>query len=180
MRRPIVATVFLASVLILLSSPRAFSQSAYGLSGVGFDSNTREIFGLSATWLDYQLAWYYDPEVLGELYWQYNNETPLDSGYGIGVSMPQYGILMPAEVNLYSTSYLPLTRYTTFGTHFVRSYYSYDSCSGGFGLFAPCYVDPFGLSGFVGGFVGPSFGWPGFPFNPFFFVAGRRFKFRYN
>src|SRR5690348_11485844 len=128
MRRPILAAILFAGFLTLLSPQKAFSQNVYGLSSVGFDSNTREIFGSSATWLDYQLAWYYDPEVLSELYWQFNNEIPLDSAYGSGLSMPQYGILIPAEVFLYSTSYLPLTRYTTFGTHFIRSYYSYDTC----------------------------------------------------
>ena len=100
----------------------------------------------------------------------------MDSGYGIGLSLPQYGVLIPAVVYLYSTSYLPVTLYTTYSTHFVRSYYVYDSCSGPFGFFAPCYSDPFGFSNFFGGlFGGPSFGWPGFPFNPFFFVSGRRF-----
>lgn len=174
--KPIIAAIFLAGFFALVSPEKVYSQSAYGLSDVGYDSNTREIFGVSATWLDYQIAWYYDPEVLGELYWQFHNEIPLDSGYGIGLSQPQYGLLIPAVVDLYSTSYLPVTRYTTFSTHFVRSYYVYESCSGGFGFLAPCYPDPFGLSNFSGGFFGPSFGWPGLPFNPFFFVAGRRFR----
>lgn len=175
MRKPIIATAFMVCFLFVLTPQQALSQSVFGLSSVGFDSNTREIFGTSATWLDYQLAWYYDPEVLGELYWQFNNEVPLDSGYGIGLSLPQYSLLIPAIVNLYSTSYLPLTRYTTFSTHFIRSYYVYDSCTGGFGFFAPCYVDPFGFSNYFGGLFGDTFGWPGFGFNPFFFFAERRF-----
>lgn len=176
MKKSIIVAIFTLSFLFLSVPQKAHSQSVFGLSGVGYNSTTREIFGTSATWLDFQLAWYYDPEVLGELYWQFNNEVPLDSGYGIGLSLPQYGVLIPAVVNLYSTSYLPVTLYTTYSTHFVRSYYVYDSCSGPFGFFAPCYSDPFGFSNFFGGlFGGPSFGWPGFPFNPFFFVSGRRF-----
>ena len=175
MKNRILAATFLACFLIAVTPQKSYSQSVYGLSSVGYDSNTREIFGLSATWLDYQLAWYYDPEVLGELYWQFNNEVPLDSGYGVGLSLPQYGILIPAVVDLYSTSYLPLTRYTTFSTHFIRSYYFYDTCSGFFGFFAPCYVDPFGFGGFFGGFFGPSSLFPANPFNPFGFMPGRRF-----
>lgn len=174
--KTIIATIFLAGLLALVSPSTTYSQSVYGLSEVGYDSNTREIFGASVTWLDYQVAWYYDPEVLSELYWQFHNEIPLDSGYGIGLSQPQYGLLLPAVVDLYSTSYLPVTLYTTYGTHFIRSYYVYESCSGGFGFLAPCYPDPFGFSNYFNGFFGPSFGWPGFTFNPFFFVAGRRFR----
>lgn len=173
MKKLIVSTVFLAALFLLIPAQRAEAQSAWGLSGVGYDSNSREIFGVSATWLDYELAWHYDPEVLGELYWQFDNEQPLDSGYGIGLSLPQYGILIPAVVNLYSNRYLPVTLYTTYSTHFLRSYYFYSSCSGfSFG----CYADPFGFSNYFGGFFGTNSGFPGFGFNPYFFAAGRRYK----
>jgi hypothetical protein len=171
MRKSIILGFILAAMLMIMSAQRV-EANVWGLSGVGYNPDTREVFGLSATWVDYDLAWYYDPEVLGELYWQYENEVPLDSGYGIGLSLPDYGILIPAVVNLYSVKYLPGTLYTTYSTHFVRSYYYYSSCSG---FSSGCYFDPFGFSNYFGGFFGSNSGWPGFGFNPFNFVPGRRF-----
>jgi hypothetical protein len=171
MRKSIVSGMMLAALLLIMSAQRV-EASAWGLSGVGYDSQTREIFGVSATWVDYDLAWYYDPEVLGELYWEYDIEGPLDSGYGIGLSLPEYGILIPAVVYLYSLQYLPLTLYTTYSTHFIRAYYYYTSCSG---FSNGCYFDPFGFSNYFGGFFGSDNGWPGFGFNPFNLVPGRRY-----
>lgn len=172
MKKSIMSTVFVAALFLLIPAQRAEAQSVWGLSGVGYNQDSREVFGVSATWLDYELAWYYDPEVLGELYWQFNDEVPLDSGYGIGLSLPQYGLLIPAVVNLHSNRYLPLTLYTTYSTHFVRSYYYYSFCSG---FSSGCYADPFGFSNYFGGFFGSNSGFPGFGFNPFLRVAGRRY-----
>ena len=59
--KTIIATIFLAGLFALVSPSTAYSQSVYGLSEVGYDSNTREIFGASVTWLDYQVAWVLRP-----------------------------------------------------------------------------------------------------------------------
>jgi len=172
MKASLLFAFVLASSLMIASPQQATGQYVYGLSAVGYAQDTREIFGESATWVDYYVAYYYDPEVLGELYWQFSNEDPLDSGYARGFSAPEYGILIPAIVYTYSRSYLPATTYTTYSTHFVRSYYYYSYCSG---FFSGCYADPYGFSRFNGGIFGGNYGWPGFAYDPYFRASGRRY-----
>lgn len=172
MKISVVCAMILAGAFISITPQPVRAQYVYGLSSVGYNQNSREIFGQSATWVDYEAGYYYDPEVLGELYWQFNNEVPLDSGYAIGLSIPQYGILIPAIAYTDSRSYLPLTTYTTYSTHFVRSYYYYSYCSG---FTNGCYADPFGFTNYFGGFFGGDYGWPGFGFDPYYRVSGRRY-----
>lgn len=132
--------ILLAAIVIFLAASQAYAGEIWGVSIVGYSRESRYIFGYSGTWLDFDSAYYYDPEVQGELYWQYNPEVPLDEGYGEG-----YGV-WPAQVWLSSTQYQPLTLYSTYSNHFLRAYYYY--------CYDPCYYyywyDPFNFF-FMGG-----------------------------
>jgi len=148
MKRSIFCAITLAALWLLLSPQRAQAQYAYGLSDAGYDVNTRQVFGYSATWLDYYAGYYYDPAVEGELYWQYDSEVPLDSGYEVG-----YADIIPAEVWTQTSVYRAQTTYSVYSNHFVIAYYYYSYCDG---FASGCYADPFGFSFFSGGDYGVS------------------------
>lgn len=155
MRKPLLYCVILAAILVPLSATRVKAGEVWGISIVGYSRESRIIFGYSATWLDFDAAYYYDPAVQGELYWQFNNEVPLDSGYSQG-----FGVF-PAQVFLFSAQYLPLTTYSTYSNHFVVAYYyyCYDYCNYYY------WYDPFQFDFFGGGDFG---GWYGF-YEPYFY-----------
>jgi Domain of unknown function (DUF4214) len=144
MRKPLLYCVLLAGILIVMSAKQANAGEVVGISIVAYDRESREVFGYSATWLDFDAAYYYDPAVQGELYWQFNNEVPLDSGTSQG-----FGVF-PAQVWLYSAQYLPLTVYSTYSNHFVVAYYyyCYDYCNYNY------WYDPFQFDFFTGGDFG--------------------------
>src|SRR5258708_38322627 len=119
MKKHFLCALFFA-LLFVLSAHHAKAGQVWGESIVGYDSNSREIFGYSATWLDYDAGYYYDPSVQGFLFWQFDNEVPLDSGVADG-----YADFIPAEVWLYSSLYRPATTYETYSNHFVIAYYYY-------------------------------------------------------
>ncbi len=146
MKQRFLFSVIIAGLFILFSSAQTFAGEIVGISIVGYDRQSREVFGYSGTWLDFDAAYYYDPAVQGELYWQFNNEVPLDNGYSEG-----FGVF-PAQVWLYSAQYLPLTVYSTYSNHFVIAYYyyCYDYC------YYNYWYDPFRFNFFEGGDFG---GW---------------------
>src|SRR2546423_7246531 len=154
MKRRFVFSAIFAGLLLLVASASAFAGEILGISIVGYDRESREIFGYSGTWLDFDAAYYYDPAVQGVLYWEYNAEVPLDHGYSQG-----FGVF-PAEVWLYSPQYLPLTVYSTYSNHFVIAYYyyCYDYCDYNY------WYDPFRFNFFGGGDFG---GWYDFE-QPYF------------
>lgn len=167
MKTPLFCTIMLAVLSLLMIPQQAQAQAAYGISAVGYDSSARRVYGYSATYLDYYAGYYYDPAVQGELYWMYNNEVPLDSGYSEG-----FADWIPAEVWTQTGSYLPKTTYSVYSNHFVRAYYYYSYCSG---FSAGCYSDPFGFGNYFGNpGGGGSYGWPGFGYNPYIYVGSQR------
>lgn len=172
MKKNLFYIIALAGLCLLLCPRQAQAQYAYGVSAVGYDSQTRQIFGYSETYLDYYAAYYYDPAVQGFLFWQYENEIPLDQGYDEGYSDPYYGILIPAVVPTYSSLYRPKTTYEEYSNHFVRSYYYYSSC---YGFTSGCFADPYGFSYFSGGGGYGNFGFPGFFYDPYYRVSGGRY-----
>lgn len=157
-----ICAVFLASIFLLCTPQSAYSQYAYGLSDIAADSNARRVYGYSTTYLDYKAGYYYDPAVQGALFDQYDNEVPLDQGYAEG-----YADEIDAEVFTQTSVYRPRTRYDVYSNHFVRAYFYYSSCSG---FSSGCYWDPFGFSSFTGNRNG---GYPGGPFNSYYFVVSR-------
>ncbi len=169
MNKSIFYPVALLGLCFLLTPQQAHAQSVsgYGISAVGYNSVTREIFGYSATYLDYGTGFYYDPAVKGELYWQFDNEVPLDQGYSQGFSD-----WIPAQVWTYSLFYRPRTRYEVYSAHYVIAYYYYGYCSG---FTSGCYSDPYLYSGFLGGNYGGFFGFPGFGFNPGYYAGSLRY-----
>jgi Tfp pilus assembly major pilin PilA len=161
MKKSLLYAILLAGVLFVMMPTQAKAGTVWGGSLVGYDSQAREIFGYSATWLDYDAAWYYDPAVQGELYWQFDNEVPLDSGSDTGYSDPYWGYLLDAQVWLFSSQYRPVTTYATYSNHFVVPYY-YDSYYG--------YYDPFGFSFFGGGDFGGYYGLPDYGYYPNYYI----------
>ena len=166
-RRTPLFCLALAVMCLFLTAPKTNGQRVYGISYIQGDPNTRQIDGYSATWLDYNAAYYYDPAVLGELYDDVGlaNEHPLDSGYTEG-----FGIY-PAEIFTNTSLYRPNTRYHLYSTHFIRAYYFYSSCSGFFG---GCSFDPFGFSRFFSGTGGGNGNWLGSGFQNLY-VQSRRY-----
>lgn len=164
MKKSILCAMVLAAVCLLLAPRQAQAQYAYGISDIASSQQSRQVYGYSATWLDYYAGYYYDPAVQGELYWQHNNEVPLSQGYTEG-----YADWIPAEVWTVTSQYQPVTTYSVYSNHFVRAYYYYSSCSGFMG---GCYSDPYGFSFFSGGTYG---GYPSYYYDPYYFVSSRRY-----
>lgn len=172
MKKSFYYLIALAGLCLLLCPRQAQAQYVYGVSAVGYDSQSRQIFGYSETYLDYYTAYYYDPAVRGDLYWEFGIEAPLDEGYNQGYSDPYYGILIPAVVYTDSSLYKSNTTYEEFGQHFVRPYYYYSYC---YGFSSGCFSDPYGFS-YFSGFSGlGSFGFPGFFYDPYYRVGGRTY-----
>jgi hypothetical protein len=171
MRRSLLCAVMLAGLWLLLSPAQAQAQYAYGYSEVGYNSRTREVFGYSETFLDYYAGYYYDPEVLAELYWQFENEIPLDRGYGVG-----YANYVPAQAWTHSTLYRQLTTYEQYSVHFIRAYYYYNPCYS-YGFMSPCYSDPYGFDFFSGGGVyGGYYGFPNYFYDAYYYAFSRRIR----
>jgi len=105
-----------------------------------------------------------------------NEEIPLDGGYTEGADQA-FGGGYAATVSTFAGShhYRPSTRYTVNSTHFIIPVYFYEpSHCYGFGFNGTCYTDPWGL-GFLGGggLYGGYYGFPGFLYNPYRYLAYR-------
>lgn len=131
---------------LLLSAQQTQAQYAYGASGIGYDPNTKVVYGYSRTSVDYWAGTYYDPYVEGYLYDPYYLR---DWGYARG-----YESYYPAvvETAAYST---PLTRYDVISDHYVISWYSVSvTICDYYGFYGGCGYDPYGFSNFWGGWYG--------------------------
>lgn len=137
------------------------AQTAYGISIVRYNTDTRIVDGYSGTWLDYYAGLYYDPEVIGDLYRADMNETSLDHGRHVG-----YADIVPAEVYLSTTNFVEGRTYCTHSQHAVWGYFYYQQTGQWF--------DPFRYSTFIGN-LPP---WPGFPFS-YYYVFPRRYYLGY-
>lgn len=162
MKTYIIHAFILAVLFLVPFSSQAQAGVVYGQSSVGYNSTSRQVFGYSATWTDYELSFYYDPAVGGGLYWMYDNEVPLDSGYSVGFSDPYWGYQIPGEVFLFSSRYQPITTYSTFSNHFLKPYFVDD-----FGYF----YDPFQYFFAPGGGFGGYYGLFGYGFNPYNYIS---------
>src|SRR5919205_782005 len=158
MRKPILFTIILAALCLFTAAQSTRAAVLYGESAVGYDSSSRYVAGYGETWTDYDLAWYYDPEVFTVLL-QY--ETTLDSGSDIGFSDPYYGYQDPAYYETFSWAYQQSTTYTTASHHKVRPYYN-----NGYGY----WFDPFNFWGFAQGTYGGYWGLGGYPYNPYNYI----------
>jgi hypothetical protein len=148
-------------VLILFGSIWSKSidaQTAYGISIVRGNQTTRIVDGYSGTWLDYVAGYYYDPQVMGEIYRTDNPETTLASGDHIG-----YSDIVPAEVYLWTNNYVEGRTYCTYSQHFIWSYIYYPAYN--------MWLDPFRYS-LLGTGYPP---WGGFPFS-YYYVVPRRHR----
>jgi hypothetical protein len=158
MRKPILFTLILAALCLFATAGSARAAVLYGESAVGYDSSGRYVYGYGMTWTDYDLAWYYDPEVYTVLL-QY--ETALDSGSNVGYSDPYWGYQVAAEYDTFSWAYQPSTVYSTASHHKVRPYYN-----NGYGY----WFDPFNFFGFAEGTYGGYWGLGGYPYNPYNYI----------
>lgn len=140
---------FVFAVMCLFALPQqARAQYAYGVSAIGYDDTTKEVFGYSATELDYSAGYYYDPYVEGFMYDQYNY-YPIDSGYNRG-----FAYYWPAEVGTYHWPAQPNTEYDVFSEHYVIAAWSTSVrvCDDYYfsGCWADYWYDAWGY-GFLGG-----------------------------
>jgi hypothetical protein len=97
------------------------SGTVYGISIVGYTTqNPRFVYGYSGTALDYFAAICYDPEIRAYLLTGTCNtaETQLDYGRDVG-----FANWLPAEVDLFSTSYNSNATYVTLGNHYVFDWF---------------------------------------------------------
>lgn len=161
MKKIIIATCLSLFWILGTAVVNISAQTAYGISIVRYNTDTRIVDGYSGTWLDYGAGLYYDPEVIGDLYRADMNETSLDHGRHLG-----YGDIIPAEVYLRTTNFVEGRTYCTYSQHAVWGYFYYVQMARWF--------DPFRYSTF---FANPS-PWPGLPFS-YFYVVPRRYYLGY-
>lgn len=146
MRKSFLCTIALAAACLLLCAQETRAQYAYGASGIGYDPNTKVVYGYSRTSVDYWAGSYYDPYVEGYLFDPY---YLLDWGYARGY-MSYYAAVV--ETAAYSR---PSTRYDVISDHYVISWYSVSvTVCDYYGFYGGCGYDPYGFSGYWGGWYG--------------------------
>jgi len=169
MKKSLLHIILFAGLCLLFAPLAAQAQTAYGYAEVGYNSSARYVYGYSATWTDYEAAWYYDPEVHAMLLRLPEVEIPLDEGHDIGYSDPGNGYQIAAEVYNESGAYSPRTTYEEYSSHIIRPYYSYSYCF-------DCWYDPFGFSMWGNSFLGTgsyNYGWPSYFYDPGYYFSGR-------
>ncbi|HYN85409.1 MAG TPA: hypothetical protein VER32_09160 [Pyrinomonadaceae bacterium] len=154
MRRSTLCAMALAALCLFLWPQEARAQYAYGISAIEYDSNTKEVFGYSATEVDYSAGFYYDPYVEGFMYGPFGL---IDYGSSRG-----YESYFPAQVFTYTFNALPNSEYDVISDHYVIRWFSVDiiiyddDC---YYYFMGCYgynwYDPYGFSFLPGGNFGP-------------------------
>jgi hypothetical protein len=162
MKKSLFCLLVLAALWMFVSPQKAQAQYVFGYSEVGYNQNSRYVYGYSSTTLDYYAGLYYDPEVAGYLFWQFENEIPLDEGYGYG-----FEDIFPAEVFNYSTAYRSSTVYDEQGNHYITPYYSNY-------YYYNYWYDPYGFSFFTGGTYGGYHPWYSYFFDPYYYSYGQR------
>lgn len=146
MRKSFLLTIVFAAACLMLCARETRAQYAYGASGIGYDPNTKIVYGYSRTAVDYWAGAYYDPYVEGFLYDPYQLR---DWGYSRG-----YEDLYDAyvETGAYST---PNTRYDVISDHYVISWYSVSvTVCDYYGFYGGCGYDPYGFGNYFGGVGG--------------------------
>lgn len=111
MKKNFTLGLFLTVFFLFISVSSVKAQYAYGLSALAYDPTTREVLGVSKTWLDYEAGRWYHPYVEGRLY-QVNQQV--DSGWSLGS-----GAYIAARVDTDVIS-TPSTLYTLRSDHWVR------------------------------------------------------------
>lgn len=146
MRRSFLCTIVFAAACLLLCAQETRAQYAYGASGIGYDPNTKVVYGYSRTSVDPWAGSYYDPYVEGFLFDPYYLR---DWGYSRGY-MHYYAALV--ETAAYTT---PSTQYDVISDHYVISWYSVSvTVCDYYGFYGGCGYDPYGFSSYWGGWYG--------------------------
>jgi hypothetical protein len=146
MRNPFLSAIALAAMCLLLCAQETRAQYAYGASGIGYDPNTKVVYGYSRTSVDYYAGTYYDPYVEGYLF---DPNYLLDWGYSRG-----YESYYPAVVETAAFT-SPSTRYDVLSDHYVISWYSVSvTVCDYYGFYGGCGYDPYGFGNFFGGSYG--------------------------
>ena len=146
MRRSFLCTIVFAAACLLLSAQETQAQYAYGASGIGYDPNTKIVYGYSRTSVDAWAGSYYDPYVEGFLFDPYNLR---DWGYSRGYMHYYAAVVETASFTA------PRTRYDVESDHYVISWYSVSvTVCDYYGFYGGCGYDPYGFSNFFGGYYG--------------------------
>ncbi|HEV7890821.1 MAG TPA: NBR1-Ig-like domain-containing protein [Pyrinomonadaceae bacterium] len=146
MRKSFLLTIVFAAACLMLCAQETRAQYAYGASGIGYDPNTKIVYGYSRTAVDYWAGAYYDPYVEGYLYDPYQLR---DAGYSRG-----YEDLYDAYVETAAYS-SPSTRYDVISDHYVISWYSVSvTVCDYYGFYGGCGYDPYGFGNYFGGYGG--------------------------
>jgi len=150
---------FALFLFINIASVAIHGQTAYGISIVRGNQTTRIVDGYSGTWLDYVAGYYYDPEVMGQLFRADDTETTLASGRHIG-----YGDIVPAAGIPLDKQLCRRTNLLHVQPHFIWSYFVNSSNYWWF--------DPFRYSSLGTGYPP----WGGFPYSNYFVIPDRHLR----
>lgn len=146
MRKSFLLSIVFAAACLMLCAQETRAQYAYGASGIGYDPNTKIVYGYSRTAVDYWAGAYYDPYVEGFLYDPYQlRDWYYDRGY-------EDWIDAYVETASYTT---PNTRYDVISDHYVISWYSVSvTVCDYYGFYGGCGYDPYGFGNYFGGYGG--------------------------
>ena len=134
--RAILSPILFSFVLLALAAVPARAQYVYGITALQLDPDYGQVYGYSATALDYYACYYYDAAVVGTLY---DGSTAIDGGSYHGVCT--------AEV--YTDGFLQDDHlYTEISEHYIIAYYYYYY----YGWYDPYGFFSFGPGTYEGGF----------------------------
>lgn len=134
--RSILVQLSLFFALLTFAATPASAQYVYGVTALQLDPDFGQVYGYSATLLDYYACYYYDAAVVGTLY---DGSTAIDSGSYHGVCT--------AEV--YTDGYLLDDHlYSQVSNHYIIAYYYYYY----YGWYDPYGFFSFGPGDYGGGF----------------------------
>lgn len=134
-------------LLFALTVP-ARAQYVYGITALQLDPDLGQVYGYSATALDYVACYYYDAAVVGTLY---EGSTAIDGGSYHGVCAAEVYTDGVLRDDLF---------YTQYSEHYVIAYYYY---------YYYGFYDPYGFGFFGPGDHGGGFNYYGY-YGPYYFA----------
>ncbi len=135
-------------LLFAFAAAPARAQYVYGITALQLDPDLGQVYGYSATALDYAACYYYDAAVVGTLY---EGSTAIDGGSYHGVCAAEVytdGVLRDDFF------------YTQFSEHYIIAYYYY---------YYYGFYDPYGFNYFGSGDHGGGFNYYGY-YGPYYFA----------
>lgn len=135
-------------LLFVFAATPARAQYVYGITALQLDPDLGQVYGYSATALDYVACYYYDAAVIGTLY---EGSTAIDGGSYHGVCAAEVytdGILRDDFF------------YTEYSEHYIIAYYYY---------YYYGFYDPYGFNYFGSGDHGGGFNYYGY-YGPYYFA----------